>query len=411
MSCIINCFRSEKSVLEGAYRGKTVVITGAGRGIGRELAIVLARSGAKTLILGSRSEQPLAEAAGLCKKAATHPEFTVCFQALDVCDGAAVEQWKNDYVASHASDTRVHFVISNAGALGGCGLLNTSPALYTELFDTNFTSMVHTLRAWLPLVTAVPKSEQCGIINMSSMLGLYASMLAGPPLHQPYVAAKYAVRGLTESLILEMNAKKCWNIGVTGVYPGHIGTEIASNARKDVKKKKEEEEVRRVEAAGSQALQEGVNPMELQALRFLKYDVSRDASKAEVDKLFAQAFNDYAPTTAEECAREMLVGAAQKRRRLVIGFDAKVIDFCSRVAPDASYNPAVYKSLALLCAVRPLYVHFIYRKRVVFYPLLCLWAALTAVAMKTVAPSACATLAQLAGDFVSKVGSALPIRA
>ncbi|KAJ9442053.1 hypothetical protein DIPPA_27683 [Diplonema papillatum] len=95
MACIANLFRSEESVLRGAYAGKTVVVTGAGRGIGREVSVLLAKSGAARLILCSRTEGPLRETAALCNGAAAGRRDLAV--TADVTNERTVHAWASEF--------------------------------------------------------------------------------------------------------------------------------------------------------------------------------------------------------------------------------------------------------------------------------------------------------------------------
>ncbi|KAJ9438144.1 Short-chain type dehydrogenase/reductase [Diplonema papillatum] len=115
MSFLLSVFRSDKSIIEGEFAGKTILLTGAGRGIGREIALELARCGAKTLLLGSLSELPLQETATQCRQQASHPDFEAFACPCDVSDRGSVQRMKTTFQTQQPSRSTLHYIITNAG--------------------------------------------------------------------------------------------------------------------------------------------------------------------------------------------------------------------------------------------------------------------------------------------------------
>jgi NADP-dependent 3-hydroxy acid dehydrogenase YdfG len=196
-------------------RDKVVVITGAGSGIGRALAVNLARKGA-LLALSDVDEAGLAETVALATQAGSpdvHPA------RLDVADRAAFASYASD-VAAHFG--RVNVVINNAGvALAG----DINDLAYEDMewiVGINFWGVVHGTKEFLPHLIA---SGDGHVVNLSSLFGLLAM-----PGQGAYNATKFAVRGFTEALREEMLIGR-HPVGVTCVHPGGIKTAIARNAR------------------------------------------------------------------------------------------------------------------------------------------------------------------------------------
>ena len=198
-----------------SLQDKVVVITGAGSGIGRALAVGAARSGAQ-LAISDVNEAGLAETADLAR-AAGSPEVRT--DRLDVADRAAFAAYATS-VADHFG--RVNVVINNAGvALAG----NFEEITYEDLdwiVGINFWGVVHGSKEFLPHLIA---SGDGHLVNISSLFGLLSI-----PGQSAYNATKYAVRGFSEALREEMLISK-HPVGVTVVHPGGIKTEIARNAR------------------------------------------------------------------------------------------------------------------------------------------------------------------------------------
>jgi NADP-dependent 3-hydroxy acid dehydrogenase YdfG len=195
--------------------GKVVAITGAGSGIGRELAVQAAAQGA-VLALSDWDETGLVETARLAG-ARTHHEVST--EKLDVRDRAAVRAWATSVREELG---RVNVVVNNAGvALHG----DFEEVGYDDLhwvMDVDFWGVVHGTKEFLPHLVA---SGDGHVVNISSLFGLM-----GMPGQTAYNAAKFAVRGLTEALREEMLLAG-HPVQVTCVHPGGIKTAIARNAR------------------------------------------------------------------------------------------------------------------------------------------------------------------------------------
>ena len=194
---------------------KVVVITGAGSGIGRALAVDLARRGA-LLAISDIDDEGLAETVDLVKGAGAKE---VRSDHLDVAERAAFTAYAAA-VAEHFG--RVNVVINNAGvALAG----DFADLEYPDLdwiVGINFWGVVHGTKEFLPHLIS---SGDGHVVNISSLFGLISM-----PGQSAYNATKYAVRGMTEALREEMLIAG-HPVGVTAVHPGGIKTAIARNAR------------------------------------------------------------------------------------------------------------------------------------------------------------------------------------
>jgi short-subunit dehydrogenase len=192
--------------------GRTAVVTGAAGGIGRGIAMALARRGCH-LALADIDEAALArtvdEIAARGGRISRHH--------LDVSDAAAVAAFPERVMAEHAG---VDMLVNNAGVALGGTFEEAAERDFEWLFGINFWGVVRMTRAILPLLH---KSEEARIVNISSLFGLIA-----PPGQTAYAASKFAVRGFSEALRHELAATR---IGVTVVHPGGVATSIAKNAR------------------------------------------------------------------------------------------------------------------------------------------------------------------------------------
>ncbi|TYL51354.1 SDR family NAD(P)-dependent oxidoreductase [Nocardioides sp. BGMRC 2183] len=194
---------------------KVVVITGAGSGIGRALALDCARRGS-LLALSDVNEAGLAETVALVRDAGA-PE--VHSTRLDVADRAAFVAYAAE-VAAHFG--RVNVVVNNAGVALAGDLLDLAYEDLDWIVGINFWGVVHGTKEFLPHLIA---SGDGHLVNLSSLFGLLAM-----PGQSAYNATKFAVRGFTEAVREEMLIAG-HPVGVTAVHPGGIKTAIARSAR------------------------------------------------------------------------------------------------------------------------------------------------------------------------------------
>jgi NAD(P)-dependent dehydrogenase (short-subunit alcohol dehydrogenase family) len=255
-------------------RGRVAVVTGAASGIGRALALALAREGAE-IALSDVDEAGLGETA----RAAAALGARTSFERVDVADRAAMERHASSVMAQHG---RVNLVINNAGVALSATISETSYADLEWLFGINFWGVVHGTKAFLPLLR---QSGEGHLVNVSSAFGLIAV-----PEHGAYNAAKFAVRGFTECLRQELELEGA-RVSATCVHPGGIKTNIARKAR---------------------ILARAGGP-----------------SREELNALFDQV----ARTPPEAAARAILRGVKRNARRVLIGPDARAIDALQRLLP------------------------------------------------------------------------------
>jgi len=270
------------------FDGRVAAITGAGSGIGRALARELAARGAP-LALSDINEAGLAETVTLCEGSGVK----VTSQRLDVADRGAMYAWADRVVEDHG---KVNLIFNNAGVAVAATIEAMSYEDFEWLMNINFWGVVYGTKAFLPHLKAAGEGH---VVNLSSVFGLVSI-----PSQSAYNAAKFAVRGFTDALRMELELERA-GVSCTTVHPGGIKTNIARNARIDPSV---------VEMAG--------NP---------------DDARARFDKV---AF-----TRPEKAARQILTAVEQDRRRALIGPDARVIDFISRL-PAGLYQRVLIKGAA-----------------------------------------------------------------
>ena len=200
-----------------AFTGKVAAVTGAGSGIGRALALGLARRGAR-LALSDIDKAGLAETEGLVTRAGGEAHSRL----LDVGDAEAFPAYAVEVAQAFGA---VHQLYNNAGILSGSApFLETRPKDFAAIMRVNFDGVVNGTRAFLPHLIA---SGAGVLVNISSLNGLMAT-----PALSAYVASKFAVRGFTETIRAEILFAG-HPVQVVVVHPGGVRTNIANSAIPD----------------------------------------------------------------------------------------------------------------------------------------------------------------------------------
>src|SRR6266496_5576180 len=199
--------------MSGLPRSSHALVTGGGRGIGREIASTLARAGATVTVLGRhRATLDDAIAAGAAHFAAV----------ADVADQAAVRA----AIAEAAARQPIDILIANAGIAESAPFGRSDAALFQRMMDVNFMGVVHATQAVLP---GMVERRHGRIVAVASTAGLkgYAYVSA-------YSAAKHAVIGLVRSLALE-TAKS--GVTVNAVCPGFTETDLLEGSIDNIMRK------------------------------------------------------------------------------------------------------------------------------------------------------------------------------
>ena len=266
------------------FEAKVAVITGAGSGIGRALAVNLAEKGAK-LALSDIDTEGLAETVSQAEALGAE----VKSDRLNVAEREAVLDYAEAVVAHFGE---VHQVYNNAGIAYNGDVENSEFKDIERIIDVDFWGVVNGTKAFLPHVIA---SGDGHIINISSLFGLIAV-----PGQSAYNAAKFAVRGFTEALHQEMLVAK-HPVKVTCVHPGGIKTAVARNAT-----------------------------------------VANDQNA----QTFAEFFDKRLAIHSPEMAAETIIDGVRKgRARVVIGWEAKALDVLARII-GPSYQRIIATAVA-----------------------------------------------------------------
>ena len=265
---------------------KVAVVTGAGSGIGRELAVELAGLGCN-LAISDVNVKGLEETAAMIKASSVN----VTTHILDVADKEAMHAHADEVKKAHG---KVDIVINNAGVAIGCNLDTVGYADFEWLMNINFWGVVYGTTAFLPLLK---EQKDSNLVNISSIYGILPSPLTGP-----YVCSKFAVRGYTENLMIEL---KDTNVNISVVHPGGIKTNIAKNAR---------------------------------------HLIEDEIPQEHLNKVYEDNFR----TTSKKAAQVIVKGIQKDQQRIMVGTDAKIIDWFRRLFPMISMRLIGNLSLKLL---------------------------------------------------------------
>ena len=278
------------------FKNKVAVITGAGSGMGRYLAILLAKDGADVCICDV-NEKTLGETLAMLRKF----NVSVSSHILDVSDKEAIEALPQKVIDQHG---KVDLVFNNAGVTAGSHFQDMKEDNWDWVMGINFDGVINSTRAFIPHLI---NNAEAAIVNTSSIFGIVAV-----PGQTVYHATKFAVRGFTESLALEMKQTNP-NLQIHCVHPGHIGTNIAATARMS---------------------DEDFKDNETRSSIF-----SRNAPKTqqEMGELFREG--GMHPSKA---AKIILNGVKKNKTKIFIGLDAKLLDLSQRLFPNHYHKTWIF---------------------------------------------------------------------
>jgi short-subunit dehydrogenase len=261
-----------------SVRGKVAVVTGAGSGIGRQLAFELGRRGAR-LALSDVDERGLGETA----ERATALGAEVHTARVDVADRAAVIGYAETVAQRFGV---VHQVYNNAGVAGGGTVLDSDWSEYDRILGINLFGVIHGTKAFLPHLIA---SGDGHVVNVSSLNGIMAQASINA-----YSASKFGVRGFTEALRSELLLAG-HPVQVTVVHPGGVKTNISTSA-----------------------------------LEHARQHGEVTAQDEERSRLYNEKLLRMPP---EQAARIVVDGVEAGRPRVLVGNDAKIVDLLVRLVP------------------------------------------------------------------------------
>jgi short-subunit dehydrogenase len=265
-----------------AIRGAAAALTGAASGIGRALALELAARGCE-LALADRDEAGLQTVAAEINR--RHPQ-KITVHRVDVGEQPEIAEFARAAISAHPG---LNILINNAGVALMGQFHELDQAEMDWLMNINFWGVVHGTRAFLPHLA---HQREAHIVNLSSIFGIIA-----PPGQSAYAAAKFAVRGFSESLRHELQMAES-PVRLSVVHPGGIATNIARNSRSGA----------------------GVT------------DNARRVQSIE-------RFEALAKTTPQAAALRIIAGIEKNQPRILIGNDARFMDLLQRLRPATYWAP------------------------------------------------------------------------
>ena len=272
-----------------AISGSAAAVTGAASGIGRALALELSARGCD-LALADRDEAGLRQVAAEIGK--DHPKRKISTHRVDVGEPSQIQDFAKAAIVAHPG---LNIVINNAGVALLGAFNEVDQAQMEWLININFWGVVHGTRAFLPHLSL---QREAHIVNLSSLFGIIA-----PPGQTAYCAAKFAVRGFSESLRHEL-AMANSPVKLSVVHPGGVSTNIVRNSRTGV-------------------------------------GVTDNARRAQsIDR-----FDAIAKTTPPIAAQRIITGIEKNQPRILIGNDARFMDLLQRFRP-ATYWAVLARRIA-----------------------------------------------------------------
>lgn len=276
-----------------SFEGRVAAITGAASGMGRSLALALAQRRCG-LALSDVNEDGLQQTARLC---AAYP-VKVSTRVLDVSDRAAVFAWAAESAQAHG---KVNLIFNNAGVAHTASAGTATIEDFQWIMGINFWGVVHGTQAFLPYLRAAGEGH---VINLSSLFGLMAM-----PTQGTYNASKFAVRGYTEALRMELELEGD-AVSATCVHPGGVATNIVNASR--------------------------IDPQ----------IVAATGQDAETHRRRANRMINV--TTPDAAALQILAGVQRNARRVLVGKDAWFLDKLVRLFGSAYQRVILRRARTLL---------------------------------------------------------------
>ena len=267
------------------FQNKVSVVTGAGSGMGRYLALNLAQEGSDVVICDI-NQKALNETEDLIKA------YNVSCSSLnlDLREKNNIDTLVEETISNHG---KIDLLFNNAGVVTASPFLEMKESDWDWCNDLNYNSLVYCSRAFLPHLM---KENESALVNTSSIFGIITT-----PNNTVYHATKFAVRGFTESLAMELRDDP---IQINCVYPGHIGTNIVLDARfkKEI-----------LLTNGEYAKDANGKPLTVEDVGSTFRETGMNPNKA---------------------AKIILKGVKKNKRRIFVGLDAKVMEIAQRLSPS-----------------------------------------------------------------------------
>lgn len=278
------------------FKDKIAVITGAGDGMGRAIALQLTSEGCH-IALADIFQDKVDETKALCEAQA--PSGTkITAHRCDVSEEAQFIALRDEVIDQHHTQS-INLLFNNAGVAGSESIINGSREDWERTFNINWFGVYYGTRTFLPLLIA---SKEARLVNTSSINGFWATGGTATP-YSAYCASKHAVKGFTEALITDLGLNAP-HVRVSTVFPGATGTGI----------------IRNTELARGHT----VDP--------------------ELEKI-SEGLRESAPTSAAQAATIILDGIRADQWRILVGGDAAAVDKAIRKFPEEAYSESFFDHL------------------------------------------------------------------
>jgi butyryl-CoA dehydrogenase len=255
------------------FTNKKILITGAGSGIGKCLALQFANLGAHLILTDNNLKNLVSIHEQILTLSADSSYYLV-----DVSDYPAMQALSDKVFEDHGD---IDILINNAGVTLMDHIVDGKLDDFHWVMNINFWGVVNGVKVFLP---SLLRQQEAHIVNLSSIFGIMSV-----PGQAAYNSSKFAVKGFTEALKMELTGT---SVKVSSVHPGGVKTAIAENARM------------------------GLN-----------------ITAASKDKLINE-FNKSIYTSAEKAAMDIIKGIKKNKRRIMIGWDARIADIIVRLFPS-----------------------------------------------------------------------------
>lgn len=262
------------------FENRIAVVTGAASGIGRELVLQLVRRG--THVAACDIDRDSLDVA-VRRARTSNPDVRVTAHVHDVSDEKHIVRFTKEVVREHGSDA-IHLLFNNAGVVGGGSFVVGQRDEWERTFAVSWFGTYYCTRAFLPMLIA---ADQGVIVNTSSVNGLWASLGVRSP-HTAYSSAKFAVRGFTESLLVDLRTHAP-HVSAVLVMPGHVRSGMPAPPR-------------------------------------------------SWRRAFNSLFANYQPVSSKQAAEAILSAVSVGKWRVVIGQDAEAVDERVRAEPWTVYD-------------------------------------------------------------------------
>jgi len=308
------------------FDNKMAVLTGGGSGIGRALVQQLTGAGCH-VALCDISVADMKETLRLCQDA-VDKGIRVTAHRCDVASENELLQFQREVSAQHDTD-HIDLLFNNAGVSGGQSFIRDEREHWDRVFAICWGGVYLGCRVFMPMLL---KSRDAHIINTSSVNGFWAC-LGGNTEHTAYSSAKFAVKGFTEALSVDLR-KNAPHVKASVVMPGHIGTPIALNSQKMWAGEPHE-----------------MSPETLEAMRKRWTEINPAAARLSDDMVRelvlkrGEDFRDNAPTSADRAAQIILDGVRNEQWRILVGNDAVRLDQAVRENPEKAYDDGFFDFL------------------------------------------------------------------